>query len=129
MTGRLAIPLAALALAGCSHALAPSDDAGRWARLDRAVDMGLVTVKPLQVVEDSRCPQNVTCIWAGTVRVRTEIEPPIGGHVRTLTLGEPQQIAGGTLLLEEVRPHTTAGEAIDPADYRFFIRYTMPKRH
>jgi len=79
-------------------------------------------------VEDSRCAEGTQCIWAGRVRLRAEIEPPVGGHERTLVLGEEQQVTGGTLLLHEVAPRPRAGSAIEPAQYRFVIRYRMPKR-
>jgi hypothetical protein len=31
-------------------------------------------VRPMEVVEDSRCPQNARCVWAGRLRVRVNIE-------------------------------------------------------
>lgn len=31
-------------------------------------------VRPLEIVEDSRCPQNARCIWAGRLRVRVTVE-------------------------------------------------------
>lgn len=34
---------------------------------------GLI-VRPLEVVEDSRCPQNARCVWAGRLRVRVAVE-------------------------------------------------------
>lgn len=117
-----------LALAGCAHGLAPSDDSERTLRLGQAGDFGLVTVRPLQVVEDSRCPAGTQCVWAGQLRLRAEIQPPASGHIRTLTLGEAQRVAGGTLLLSEADPAPIAGAPGEPRDYRFVLRYTMPSR-
>lgn len=34
---------------------------------------GLI-VRPLEVLEDSRCPQNARCVWAGRLRVRVAVE-------------------------------------------------------
>ncbi|MCA8885482.1 MAG: hypothetical protein KDA35_02595, partial [Hyphomonadaceae bacterium] len=31
-------------------------------------------VRPLEVLEDSRCPQNARCVWAGRLRLRVNIE-------------------------------------------------------
>lgn len=31
-------------------------------------------VRPLEVLEDSRCPQNARCVWAGRLRLRIAIE-------------------------------------------------------
>jgi hypothetical protein len=128
-TARLiALCLCSVALTGCAHGLAPSDDTERTLRLGQAGDMGLVTVKPLQVIEDSRCAKGVQCVWAGRLRLRAEIEPPVAGHERTLTLGEEQEILGGTLLLAEATPWPSAGQPTDPQQYRFVLRYRMPKR-
>ena len=117
-----------LALAGCVHGHAPSDDSERTLRIGQAGDFGLVIVRPLQVIEDSRCPAGVQCIWAGQVRVRAEIQPPAGGHERTLVLGEEQSIAGGQLLLREVRPAPASGQPIDPDAYRLVLHYRMPRQ-
>jgi hypothetical protein len=35
---------------------------------------GGLRVRPLDVVEDSRCPQNTRCVWAGRLRVRVSVE-------------------------------------------------------
>jgi hypothetical protein len=35
---------------------------------------GGLRVRPLEVVEDSRCPQNARCVWAGRLRVRVNVE-------------------------------------------------------
>jgi len=125
---RRAAPAAlALALAGCLHAHAPSDDNERTLRIGQVGDFGLITVRPLQVIEDSRCPSDVQCVRAGQLRLRAEIQPPAGGHDRTLTLGEDQAISGGVLTLAEVGPAPVSGRPIDPGDYRFVLHYRMPR--
>ncbi len=45
------------------------------ARIGQTADLGGgIRVRPLEVVEDSRCPQNARCIWAGRLRVRVAVE-------------------------------------------------------
>jgi hypothetical protein len=54
-----------------------------------------LSLTPLAVVEDSRCPAGVQCIQAGTVRITTQV---IAGPVSELTvlrLGVPTPVAGG----------------------------------
>lgn len=46
---------------------------------------GGLRVRPLEVLEDSRCPQNARCIWAGRLRVRVNVE---GVGEREAILGE-----------------------------------------
>ena len=78
------------------------------------------SVRPLEVVEDSRCPANVRCVWAGRIVVRSEV---IGGSWRRtldLELGKPQQIADGALtLMPRYRQKAVPGAKIDPRAYRF----------
>ena len=122
---RRLILLTSLFLGGCLTAIASHDNTAR-ARLGQTASLGLVRVTPLQVIEDSRCVQGVQCVWAGQVRVRASVESPGGEHERTLTLDQPQQIGGGTLLLEAVTPRRKAESPIPPRDYTFTLHYTVP---
>lgn len=45
------------------------------AGLNETADLGNgLRVRPLEVLEDSRCPQNARCIWAGRLRLRVNVE-------------------------------------------------------
>jgi hypothetical protein len=107
---KLALPLAALALA------AMPANAARLGQTDR---VGSVRVKPLKVVEDSRCPINARCVWAGRLVVRTEIRGGRWRQVRDLELGKPQPVADGTIALVSGEPGKHAGRATRARDYRF----------
>ena len=93
------------------------------AHLNQEVQIGDVRVKPLAVLEDSRCPVDVTCIWAGRVRVRVAVS---GAGEPVMEIGQPVDVAGGRrLILTGVAPinwaHPPAG--IDPnAPKRFAFR-------
>lgn len=112
-------PLAALALGGCVTVYPP--DAPRdvgYARLGETARLGGVAVTPLSLVEDSRCPRGVSCVWAGRVRIAARI----GGATRELTLGQPASVAGGAVTLVEVSPARRRDTAIAARDYRFGFR-------
>ena len=47
-----------------------------------------VSIKFLEVVEDSRCPTEVTCIWAGRAIVKVEVTSNGNKQERMLTFGE-----------------------------------------
>ena len=108
--------------------MGPVDDLEHTLRLGQAGDFGLITVRPLQVVEDSRCPVGTQCVWAGRLRLRAEVATPSGRHERTLTLGEQQQITGGVLEFKEASPRPREGQRPSPGSYRFLFHYQMPPR-
>ncbi len=76
------------------------------------------TITVLDLIEDSRCPIDVQCIQAGTVRVRISIDSydlPF-----TLTLDRPQIIENATITLVSVIPEQKyAQKTVQPSDYRF----------
>jgi hypothetical protein len=45
------------------------------AGINETADLGNgLRIRPLDVLEDSRCPQNARCVWAGRLRLRVNIE-------------------------------------------------------
>jgi hypothetical protein len=96
-----------------------------YAALGQTVRVDGPRVTPLEVLEDSRCPMNARCVWAGQLRLRVRIESGTGGTIE-LTSGKPVNVADGTLELVKVRPDKVAGTgngAVKPADYRFGLRF------
>ena len=120
---RAAFVLALLALASCQSVPKRTYANGPTAALGEIATLEGVTVKPLDVVEDSRCPALVRCVWAGRVRISAEVS---GTGTRELTLGEPAAVNGGTLTLVDVRPGKRTPEAIPSRDYQFTFRFQRP---
>lgn len=118
---RLAL-LITVALSACAAApLAPVSDATAAFGETAAIDG--IRVRPLSLIEDSRCPAEVTCVWAGRVVIRAEIS---GGNWRTdheLTLGQPIPIADGELTLASAKPAKRKPVPIEPRDYRFIFTF------
>jgi len=61
---------------------------------------GGLTVRPIAIVEDSRCPHNTACLWAGRMRIRAAVS----GRNAELTLGEAVQTPNGTVVFAVVSP-------------------------
>jgi hypothetical protein len=82
-------------------------------------------IRPTKIIEDSRCPANARCIWAGTVKIEALWVRADGNRILQLELGKPQSIADGTIELTDVSPSRMAGEnkELKPADYRFSFRF------
>jgi len=88
-------------------------------RIDEGASALGVKVVPLEVLEDSRCPVDVECIWAGTVRLRTLLSSGLGEAEQVFELRMPITTEAETVTLVEVSPAPYAGRAILANDYRF----------
>lgn len=80
--------------------------------------VGGATLKPISIVEDSRCPVGVQCIQAGTVRVSMTVTANGGSTTQTFGLGKPLIARGERITLTSVTPAKSTTAAAS-ADYRF----------
>lgn len=121
---RSALPLVTVAALLSACASVPTASTDQWAGFGEATRAGRVVVEPQTLVEDSRCPMNARCIWAGRVTIQTTVWIDRQKYPVSLTLGEPYQIAGGQLVLDSVMPprETTQSE-IPREDYRFHFDF------
>ena len=121
-----------LALTGCTMSPAepggppappPSDGTGTvTARLGEEVRLGTLRIRPVAVLEDSRCPVDVTCVWAGRIRVRVAVS---GAGEPVMELNRPVPVPGGSLRLVAVAPPKwrSLPPGVDPnAPQRFGFR-------
>lgn len=93
-----------------------------WLNLNQSATAFGVTVTPLQVVEDSRCPANVNCVWAGRVRVRTNLVSGMGTATQIFIPNEPITTEAETVTLTQVAPEPVAGVTIPASEYQFVFR-------
>lgn len=77
------------------------------------------SMRVLEVLEDSRCPKDVQCIQAGTVRL--SIRTTANGTTETneIRLGESIRRGVETITFASVWPDSVSTEEIAPATYRF----------
>ncbi len=115
------LSLATLALSACAAVpnAAPVRSDG-LARLGEATRIGALIVTPRAVVEDSRCPINVRCVWAGRAIVRTEVAGAGWRETRDLTLGESITTHGTSLALTSIEPSKVAGAQPVPPQPNLF---------
>lgn len=84
-----------------------------------------VAIRPLEVLEDSRCPAGVMCIQAGTVKISVRAKTAANATATplTLALGEATTYGGLTITLTSVEPLRTQGGGTPSADqYRFTFK-------
>jgi hypothetical protein len=114
--------------------LARCDDAGRGgvvcARLGEQFDVRVgetayiadtrLSIRVNAVPEDSRCPRDAVCVWAGNARVSLTLRD--GSNADAVDLNstlDPRSVTrrGYTVRLVDVQPLPTAGQPIAAQDY------------
>lgn len=111
--------IAVFTLAGCATVPARSSDGIARAKLGQRVFVDGPYVTPLAVLEDSRCPMNARCVWAGRTRLSVKIDLGSRSETREIGSDKPIQVADGTLALVEVQPDKVAGKETRRRKYRF----------
>lgn len=102
----------------CEFAECPTATATTTFSIGMSATINGTRIGRLSLVEDSRCPVDVQCIQAGTVRVRTSIDSYNKDF--TFTLGQPQVAGNATITLASVTPaQKYAKQTVQPSDYRF----------
>ena len=71
-----------------------------------------------KILEDSRCPKDVQCIQAGTVRVSSSIQ---GTSTLELKLGETSTTESMKVTLVSVEPVRVSTATLNSKDYRFVL--------
>ena len=109
--------LAAAALAACSAVRTEVPTAVPNADFDLAVGDSVrirdsrLLVRFDSVTDDSRCPTDVQCVWAGNATVRLAVDS--AGHGAAVDLRtsvqQPSTVFGRTIELRGLRPPRTSG--------------------
>ncbi len=71
-------------------------------------DRGRLKIKFLEIVEDSRCPRDATCIWAGNAKIRISISRGTSSpkiiELNTLTEPRNHKLYGYEFELRDLHP-------------------------
>lgn len=132
MRSALAAVVLALMVGGCAETVSEVEPGevftlapGQTVKVNGAE----LTIRFIEVAEDSRCPVDATCVWAGDAVVVVEtvlrsVEQVFGLHSTPGTATGPGSVAldGFELTLVDVRPEPRAGLPIRPEDYRVTLR-------
>ncbi|MGV3511942.1 MAG: hypothetical protein ACO1OX_08065 [Novosphingobium sp.] len=114
MTKALLALIPAAALAACATTAKPERADGH-AMVGQTTLVGADKVRVDSLIEDSRCPMNARCVWAGRVVVEATLQRGGAFETQRFTLGEP--IDG--IVLDTVEPSRLAGKKLKPSDYLF----------
>ena len=85
-----------------------------------------VSLTPIMVAEDSRCPAGVQCVHAGTARVSTAVVEGGVSRIQVMTLGAPVTVGAHTVALTALCPSPRVANAVIPQDVRFTYAVLQP---
>ncbi|TVZ52867.1 hypothetical protein [Dokdonia sp. Hel_I_53] len=96
------------------------------ASLGVPVPMGDVTVELIEVFEDSRCPSDVQCIWAGHVKLAIAITENQKTTIEKITFGQNNSTMlydrdGFKIYLKGVLPYPKTSKKIDKGEYAILV--------
>ncbi|WP_343806827.1 hypothetical protein [Alteraurantiacibacter aestuarii] len=98
----------------------PVQPEGSIVAIGEPVALGELVLTPMRVTQDSRCPINARCVWAGEITVETRIDGAGWRETLPLTLGEAQTVRGHAISLVSAEPGQMAGsDPVRPGEYRF----------
>ncbi len=91
------------------------------AALRERISYNDLLIEPSAIKEDSRCPKQVECFWAGRAVVTMNIYSPEGEHITSKDIEEGTSFYAGStkVTLEKVTPYPAASGKIGESDYRF----------
>ncbi|MES2088122.1 MAG: carboxypeptidase-like regulatory domain-containing protein [Patescibacteria group bacterium] len=108
----------------CEFAKCPVTTSGNFTKGELTLGVGEskkiddLTIKINKVLEDSRCPSDVQCIQAGTVRLETLLTLPDSTESAVFSLNAKQQLYGSYLIsLIAVLPGKISTKTITNKDY------------
>ena len=107
---------AAFALSACATVPVPESPirSDGLATYGQSTRVGALVVTPQALVEDSRCPINARCVWAGRLVLKTRIDGAGWRETVDLTLGQPYATHGTGLALVSAEPGKMAGSPPSP---------------
>jgi len=108
----------------CEFSACPagSVEVGASAKINQKVINKGVSITPMQVVSDSRCPSDVTCIWAGEILVKIKLEKGSETSIVELKEGENASIGGSTVTFVSVLPEKISTQQTQASDYEFTFK-------
>jgi len=89
-----------------------------------------IRVKFISVTEDSRCPADVACVWAGNAKIQVKVSDRNGSKIIVMnTMGQSgDQFGSYAITLNELTPKRRSNGNIKPKDYRATITVTRLAR-
>jgi len=74
-------------------------------------------------INDSRCPSDVVCIWAGKADVKIKVEHPVAGTITLSTYDNPADTVGSySFKIIDVLPYPISTKTVKLEDYDVVLK-------
>jgi hypothetical protein len=87
-----------------------------------------IKIKFLSIVEDSRCPEGVNCIWAGVAKIKIQLrktgKPAKEFELNTNQMDKSITFEGHTIKLVTLTPYPKSGSTTNAAAYSAMLTIT-----
>jgi len=96
-------------------------------RTEKKVSNTGIRVKFLEMVEDSRCPRDTNCIWAGNAKIRIEVSKGSRSQIIELNTNTPNKenrFGGYEFKVASLTPEPRSNIRINPRGYVAVISLT-----
>ena len=82
----------------------------------------------VRVFDDSRCPNGVTCIWAGTIKAEMLVASGLGTSTPVVEIGKMLTTEAEEVTFVSATPYPEEGKNIDEGTYRlvFAVKKRVP---
>lgn len=136
----LLIAVFALMAVACGQSTNPVDGAPpqQIVSLDESITLAVgeaamvegtpLTIRFVEVEEDSRCPTGVDCVWEGVAVTLLEVSAGTEQHVITLQaragMRQSTGVAGFSVEISALTPYPEYLETIDTGEYRLTLKVT-----
>jgi hypothetical protein len=92
----------------------------------RVTKTGRITIKFLELVEDSRCPADVNCVWAGIAKIKIQLNK--NGKTAVVELNTQNEkstvFQGHTVTLKDLQPRQSTTSKYSPSAYSATLTIT-----
>lgn len=82
------------------------------------------SIRPMHVLEDSRCPADVECIQAGTVKLSLTVVSSGKTVTETLSIGQSVRVGSDTITFDSAAPQKAKAGYPASGSYRFTFTVT-----
>lgn len=122
------IVIAALVVSACATTRSVAPEETFTLRVDESarVDVCDFTIRVIDVRNDSRCPVDATCVWAGDAAIELEITARGRSERIVRSLADDAASGACAIRIAGLSPQPRQGHAIDRDDYRVALIVSGP---